>query len=445
MITGRNDPCPCGSGKKYKKCCMGKEGLAVPLNATPRPHMPVDDFDDLDPARADVASSEYWEKMSKRLPRDMRREFGPMIAQAKQYVAMESRRELVESAVEVMAAHRAEYDKLRKNTSDLLRRAEKLFGEEPFADMCFCAADVQRAFEAVGYTSPGRMDKRFTEIVDKAVRFLLNTKQREELAQRLLLTLPEYVNAGRYLDGWIIRHSVDLTVELPEGMVGPFLLVMFMHGLKEWEDLRDREQNAMLAEIGLSPEQIRQMGYEGLEVWMRDMRGKPDKTAAMEKFLAKHPELNAMTQAQCRAAEDAALKLLQRDDAQGLLLSPSEVYPWLEILENRFRATPEGIASLSQSRPPDESIAKAFVNLVYDVAFEMAAAVFTPARLEQLKAQLHELRRALTAADDHDALTGMHGALMAAQATTAPEDSHFLVTVCCMSLRSAMEAMGPAR
>ena len=24
---GRNDPCPCGSGKKYKKCCLGKEKL----------------------------------------------------------------------------------------------------------------------------------------------------------------------------------------------------------------------------------------------------------------------------------------------------------------------------------------------------------------------------------------------------------------------------------
>ena len=23
--VGRNDPCPCGSGKKYKKCCMNKE------------------------------------------------------------------------------------------------------------------------------------------------------------------------------------------------------------------------------------------------------------------------------------------------------------------------------------------------------------------------------------------------------------------------------------
>lgn len=30
MNTGRNDPCPCGSDKKYKKCC----GLVVPPNAT---------------------------------------------------------------------------------------------------------------------------------------------------------------------------------------------------------------------------------------------------------------------------------------------------------------------------------------------------------------------------------------------------------------------------
>ncbi|MBI4649743.1 SEC-C domain-containing protein, partial [Candidatus Desantisbacteria bacterium] len=22
--VGRNDPCPCGSGKKYKKCCLLK-------------------------------------------------------------------------------------------------------------------------------------------------------------------------------------------------------------------------------------------------------------------------------------------------------------------------------------------------------------------------------------------------------------------------------------
>lgn len=28
--AGRNDPCPCGSGKKYKRCCLGKEDGAQP-------------------------------------------------------------------------------------------------------------------------------------------------------------------------------------------------------------------------------------------------------------------------------------------------------------------------------------------------------------------------------------------------------------------------------
>lgn len=27
MAVKRNDPCPCGSGKKYKKCCMQKDNL----------------------------------------------------------------------------------------------------------------------------------------------------------------------------------------------------------------------------------------------------------------------------------------------------------------------------------------------------------------------------------------------------------------------------------
>jgi len=33
MKPGRNDPCPCGSGKKYKKCCEN-QGVAKKINAT---------------------------------------------------------------------------------------------------------------------------------------------------------------------------------------------------------------------------------------------------------------------------------------------------------------------------------------------------------------------------------------------------------------------------
>jgi uncharacterized protein len=29
--VGRNDPCPCGSGKKFKKCCLDRESLRPSL------------------------------------------------------------------------------------------------------------------------------------------------------------------------------------------------------------------------------------------------------------------------------------------------------------------------------------------------------------------------------------------------------------------------------
>lgn len=30
-MAGRNDPCPCGSGKKYKRCCLGKADSVAPV------------------------------------------------------------------------------------------------------------------------------------------------------------------------------------------------------------------------------------------------------------------------------------------------------------------------------------------------------------------------------------------------------------------------------
>ena len=45
----RNDPCPCGSGKKYKKCCMNKGGFGnVDFE------MPMDMFPFVQPPREDT-------------------------------------------------------------------------------------------------------------------------------------------------------------------------------------------------------------------------------------------------------------------------------------------------------------------------------------------------------------------------------------------------------
>ena len=45
--TGRNTPCPCGSGKKYKRCCLGRKNAIKPATADmPLRFIPV--YTDLD-------------------------------------------------------------------------------------------------------------------------------------------------------------------------------------------------------------------------------------------------------------------------------------------------------------------------------------------------------------------------------------------------------------
>ena len=42
-IAGRNDPCPCGSGKKYKKCCIDKDRVTAPYQRLSVNGNPIDD------------------------------------------------------------------------------------------------------------------------------------------------------------------------------------------------------------------------------------------------------------------------------------------------------------------------------------------------------------------------------------------------------------------
>ncbi len=73
--VGRNDPCPCGSGKKYKQCCMVHEGLSKTGSA---PSAPVS------PARPDTGNPEAQAET----PADT----GALMGQAEQLIGEVARR-----------------------------------------------------------------------------------------------------------------------------------------------------------------------------------------------------------------------------------------------------------------------------------------------------------------------------------------------------------------
>ena len=57
MKIGRNDPCPCGSGKKYKKCCGSEQEMDFSLPEALRTGTPLDEYLTLVPGVALYAQS----------------------------------------------------------------------------------------------------------------------------------------------------------------------------------------------------------------------------------------------------------------------------------------------------------------------------------------------------------------------------------------------------
>jgi SEC-C motif len=57
---GRNDPCPCGSGRKFKKCCLGKSELEFRGNGLPPELVDISSAANL-PNEADLWSEDFGE------------------------------------------------------------------------------------------------------------------------------------------------------------------------------------------------------------------------------------------------------------------------------------------------------------------------------------------------------------------------------------------------
>ncbi|MDB5575355.1 MAG: hypothetical protein JWR80_531 [Bradyrhizobium sp.] len=52
--VGRNDPCPCGSGKKFKKCCLDKQRVEPPTTVAVDDPFAMDEWDDLEDAHGQM-------------------------------------------------------------------------------------------------------------------------------------------------------------------------------------------------------------------------------------------------------------------------------------------------------------------------------------------------------------------------------------------------------
>ncbi|WHT49335.1 SEC-C metal-binding domain-containing protein [Sporosarcina thermotolerans] len=75
-MIGRNDPCPCGSGKKYKKCCQSKKAVSVETVQKEELERVLQSFYEEYPERKDIPdylklANEWKSSLEKYLPEEM--------------------------------------------------------------------------------------------------------------------------------------------------------------------------------------------------------------------------------------------------------------------------------------------------------------------------------------------------------------------------------------
>lgn len=134
---GRNDPYPCGSGKKYKHCCLRKNRKRRPAPATSS----VFRGDRGETIQQRLEQARYLAQVvMPRVSPGEAREIQRLLDQLEDMAAYEAMRDEIEAAAQVLEAHPAELEALMQDNIAAMEHAHRLFSEERFAPMWWTAA-----------------------------------------------------------------------------------------------------------------------------------------------------------------------------------------------------------------------------------------------------------------------------------------------------------------
>jgi hypothetical protein len=437
--VGRNDPCPCGSGKKYKHCCLRADRARRAARRASRGHTQPRGESAQFSGPAQLRDAIQQAKSV--LPDGPDQELAQLLELAEEVSAYEAMQDEIEAASLALEEYRAEFiAAMQDDPQAMAERSHALFSEERFARWRWNAADVHRAFEAVGYPSwfeTGEMER--AESMVAAILHLADHDLRMRLARHLTMLLPEYVAQQRPLDAWLIQFSGFQMIEAPDSS-NPFFFEMFQFGYGEWADQIADQRTAAMRLFGLDPAKVidGEMDTTGFEDWVQERIADPDTRARLEAYLDEHPMLHEKAQAEALELGNRSFLLLEREDASPLFLSPEEVEPWLEPLWDRLRPLEAlAVQAVGEGRVDDPQLHQEMRQLLVEISREMATSVFTPERMEQLAETLRAYRKKLQDAGEKQAALYAQGGLLELEHEPNPADNRLLIGICLVSLRAA--------
>lgn len=437
--VGRNDPCPCGSGKKYKYCCLRKDQQRRRQRRTSlSPPSPNEG-----PVLSLLRQVEQRTRQLGRVPgeeaRELKRQGEELVRMARLFASQEA----IEVAMETLDQHRDVFHEMMQDPAEAAKRALELFSEDRFEPLRVSVEELEQAFELVGYPAPGPfgMGQADVDVLFEAATHLAgDERERTLVAQALLAELSDLVAAERFEDAWLVQHSVGRLLEEPD-KPNPFYFAMAQLAYEEMELALPKKYRDVAEELGIDREKLHAADIDQVEAMVEGLNADPDKKARVERFLASEPMLMHQTEEQMMREVMRSLQLLERDDSECLLLSLEELGPWLVELAELGRTVPGHQEVLESGAAPDEDVAEAVREAVFELTLEMSPVVFTEQRREQLVEDLHDYRDRLRGAGEREAARHAGLAIDLVEWGLPPAEDPFLLATCYASLRRVIRSL----
>ncbi len=356
------------------------------------------------------------------------KEFGELLSKAEPLLEYMAHQAEIEAAGKALEAHWAEFEKLAADKDRHLALVQSVFAEQCFAPLRFSASHVQQAFDQVGYPAMMSPDDRTIETLRAAILHAASKERRSVLSMHLLLRLPEFVAAGRFLEAWLVQSAAYDTAEYGDES-NAFLFQMFSFGYDAWAAEKRAKDESLLRELGLDPDALRSMDLDELDSWVQSQMADPANAHALEEFFRRNPNLREQSVANLEAIERNSTRLLERGDSRLLHLSFEEVQPWLTRFNERLAEE-----EFPSSTPSEATVRKLFEEVALPLMREMAAAIFTSERIRQLIGDLRKYRSELFAAGDIAAASQVMGAIKYLEREESPGENSFLLALCWQSL-----------
>ena len=288
---GRNDPCSCGSGKKYKKCCMGNEMPAGLKYNT------------------DLVSG--FAEMSK---------------------------ELMRMLVELHSKHEAEFTGM--SSEEKISISRKIFSDERFDKYNFTYETMYKVIRKYGQppnpNDPKSIDKMIA-YMKKGIKERYTDRDLTSIGLELYLLVPEFFNNNQYRECWAIEAANESIMDFKDGKkaIPLFFLDKFMDGMELYQETKYKKHHDIFNHIGLNISDLDETEGDILQK-VKDLSITEEQERLMSEYFEQNRDIKNEVEKSIEEDEKIIVKLLESGELDQALFNLEEMEPQVKELGERF-------------------------------------------------------------------------------------------------------------